>query len=101
MHRPGAARPQRVERDLQIRVIAALQLARQDRKLVQAVGAEMLAQATRHLRLLDRSKLKRNPAETRAARSRTHQAKAGPTPVPSPPDRTATSTEWCSIRATG
>jgi hypothetical protein len=44
-------------------VIAALELAPQDRKLVQAVGAEMLAQATRHLRLLDRSKLERDSQE--------------------------------------
>ena len=44
-------------------MIAALELTPQDRKVVQAVGAEMLAQATRHLRLLHRSKLERDPQE--------------------------------------
>ena len=44
-------------------MIAALELAPEDRQLIQAVGAEMLAQPTRHLRLLDRGKLERDPQE--------------------------------------
>jgi hypothetical protein len=58
---PPASNP--IERDLQVRMIAALQLAPQDRELVQAVGAEMLAQTTRHFRLLHWSKLERDPQE--------------------------------------
>jgi hypothetical protein len=61
--RPIVARQQTVERDLQVRVITSLELASQNRKLVQALGAEMLTQTTRHLRLLDRSKLERDPQE--------------------------------------
>ena len=44
-------------------MITALELTPQDRKLVPTVGAEMLAQTACQLRLLDRSKLKRDPQE--------------------------------------
>ena len=56
-----------------------------------AVGAEMLAQPTRHLRLLDRSKLKRDPQELMqrvpelAGRERaTLLSRHGPSVLPQP-----------------